>query len=170
MKYQFPDNFWWGSASSALQTEGESLQGGKSPTTWDAWYASQPSRFHQQIGPNDTSTFYRNWRQDIALLKQLNHNSFRTSLSWSRLIPNGVGDVNPEAVTFYNNVIDELLAQGITPFITLFHFDMPMAMQEIGGWKTVKSLMPGSITRKCALNCLAIGLSIGLLSMSRLSR
>lgn len=124
-----------GSASSALQTEGESLQGGKSPTTWDAWYASQPSRFHQQIGPNNTSTFYRNWRQDIALLKQLNHNSFRTSLSWARLIPNGVGEVNPEAVSFYNNVIDELLAQGITPFITLFHFDMPMAMQEIGGWE-----------------------------------
>lgn len=135
MKYQFPENFWWGSASSALQTEGESLQGGKSPTTWDAWYASQPSRFHQQIGPNDTSTFYRNWRQDIALLKQLNHNSFRTSLSGARLIPNGVGEVNPEAVSFYNNVIDELLAQGITPFITLFHFDMPMAMQEIGGWE-----------------------------------
>lgn len=135
MKYQFPDNFWWGSASSALQTEGESLRGGKSPTTWDAWYASQPSRFHQQIGPNDTSTFYRNWKQDIALLNQLNHNSFRTSLSWARLIPNGVGEVNPEAVTFYNNVIDELLAQGITPFIPLFHFDMPMAMQEIGGWE-----------------------------------
>ncbi|HDL8517536.1 TPA: glycoside hydrolase family 1 protein [Yersinia enterocolitica] len=135
MKYQFPDNFWWGSASSALQTEGESLRGGKSPTTWDAWYASQPSRFHQQIGPNDTSTFYRNWKQDITLLNQLNHNSFRTSLSWARLIPNGVGEVNPEAVTFYNNVIDELLAQGITPFITLFHFDMPMAMQEIGGWE-----------------------------------
>lgn len=135
MKYQFPDNFWWGSASSALQTEGASLQGGKSATTWDAWYARQPLRFHQKIGPDETSTFYRHWRQDIALLKQLNHNSFRTSLSWARLIPNGIGEVNPEAVDFYNNVIDELLAQEITPFITLFHFDMPMAMQEIGGWE-----------------------------------
>ncbi|CNI06783.1 glycoside hydrolase family 1 protein [Yersinia pekkanenii] len=134
-KYIFPNHFWWGSASSALQTEGESLLHGKSPTTWDTWYASQPSRFHQQIGPDETSTFYHNWRQDIALLKQLNHNSFRTSLSWARLIPNGVGEINPEAVAFYNNVIDELLAQGITPFITLFHFDMPMAMQEIGGWE-----------------------------------
>jgi len=106
MHYTFPDNFWWGSASSALQTEGDSLTGGKSATIWDHWYTQQPSRFHQQIGPADTSTFYQHWREDIALLKQLNHNSFRTSISWSRLIPDGNGDVNPQAVAFYNNVID----------------------------------------------------------------
>lgn len=136
MKYEFPANFWWGSACSALQTEGESEQGGKSATTWDAWFARQPWRFHQQVGPQQTSTFYRHWRQDIALLKQLKHNSFRTSLSWARLIPDGTGEVNPQAVAFYNSVIDELLAQGITPFITLFHFDMPMVMQEKGGWES----------------------------------
>ena len=135
MKYAFPENFWWGSASSALQTEGDSLAGGKSATIWDAWYEQQPWRFHQNIGPAETSTFHQNWQQDIALLKQLNHNSFRTSLSWSRLIPDGSGEVNPEAVTFYNNVIDALLAKGIKPFITLFHFDMPMVMQEKGGWE-----------------------------------
>lgn len=135
MKYTFPAGFWWGSASSALQTEGESQHGGKSQTTWDVWFARQPWRFHQGIGPDETSTFYQHWQQDIALLKQLNHNSFRTSISWSRLIPDGTGEVNPEAVIFYNTVIDELLAQGITPFITLFHFDMPMVMQEKGGWE-----------------------------------
>src|SRR5215475_2745379 len=100
MKYQFPENFWWGSASSALQTEGASLAHGKSATTWDRWFEQQPWRFHQQIGPKDTSGFYQHWQQDIALLKQLNHNSFRTSLSWSRLIPDGTGEVNPEAVAF----------------------------------------------------------------------
>ncbi len=135
MRYRFPDNFWWGSACSALQTEGDSLNGGKSQTTWDVWFERQPDRFHQGIGPAETSTFYRHWKQDIALLKQLKHNSFRTSLSWARLIPDGVGEVNPQAVSFYNHVIDELLAQGITPFITLFHFDMPMVMQEKGGWE-----------------------------------
>ncbi|EEN7561660.1 glycoside hydrolase family 1 protein [Salmonella enterica subsp. enterica serovar Panama] len=134
MRYRFPDNFWWGSACSALQTEGDSLNGGKSQTTWDVWFERQPGRFHQGIGPAETSTFYRHWKQDIALLKQLKHNSFRTSLSWARLIPDGVGEVNPQAVSFYNHVIDELLAQGITPFITLFHFDMPMVMQEKGGY------------------------------------
>lgn len=113
----------------------DSLNGGKSQTTWDVWFERQPGRFHQGVGPAETSTFYRHWKQDIALLKQLKHNSFRTSLSWARLIPDGVGEVNPQAVSFYNHVIDELLAQGITPFITLFHFDMPMVMQEKGGWE-----------------------------------
>lgn len=135
MKYVFPENFWWGSASSALQSEGEGYYTSRGETTWDHWFARQPHRFHQEIGPQDTSQFYRYWQEDIQLLKQLNHNSFRTSLSWARLIPDGIGEVNPEAVTFYNQVINELIEQGITPFITLFHFDMPMAMQEIGGWE-----------------------------------
>lgn len=135
MKYAFPKEFWWGSASSAPQTEGETLSHGKSATVWDHWYSQQPTRFHNDVGPQDTSTFYKNWREDIALLKQLNHNTFRTSISWARLIPNGRGEVNQEAVTFYNQVIDEMLAQGVQPFINLFHFDMPMAMQEIGGWE-----------------------------------
>ena len=64
MKYTFPEGFWWGSACSALQTEGESRGGGKSLTTWDIWYSEQPGRFHQQIGTDETSTFYRNWRDD----------------------------------------------------------------------------------------------------------
>jgi 6-phospho-beta-glucosidase len=104
-------------------------------TTWDYWFAREPNRFHNGVGPQQTSTFYQHWKTDIQLLKQLNHNSFRTSISWARLIPDGIGEVNPEAVDFYNQVIDELNEQGITPFITLFHFDMPMAMQEIGGWE-----------------------------------
>lgn len=136
MKYSFPPNFWWGSASSAPQSEGESLNFGKSASVWDHWFSEQPERFHQQIGPQQTSGFYSRWREDIALLKKLNHNTFRTSLSWARLIPEGRGELNPQAVAFYNQVIDELLAQGITPFINLFHFDMPMAMQRLGGWES----------------------------------
>lgn len=136
MEYQFPADFWWGSASSAPQTEGESLNFGKSETVWDRWFAEAPNRFHQRIGPADTSTFYQRWREDIALLKQLRHNSFRTSIAWSRLIPEGRGAVNPQAVRFYNQIIDEMLEQGITPFINLFHFDMPMAMQQLGGWES----------------------------------
>ncbi|MGL4682717.1 MAG: glycoside hydrolase family 1 protein [Hafnia alvei] len=135
MTHSFPTGFWWGSASSAPQTEGNTLGGGKSATVWDHWFAEQPNRFHQNVGPQDTSTFYQHWREDIALLKRVGHNSFRTSISWARLIPEGRGAVNPEAVAFYNQVIDEMLAQGITPFINLFHFDMPMAMQQIGGWE-----------------------------------
>ena len=157
MKYAFPEHFWWGSASSALQTEGDSLQGGKSPTIWDTWYANEPWRFHQQVGPQETSTFYRNWRQDIALLKQLNHNSFRTSLSWSRLLPDGTGEVNPQAVAFYNNVIDELLSQGIKPFITLFHLICRWRCKRRAAGKTVRWSRPLAAMRRSVLSCLATG-------------
>ncbi|MGP2424566.1 glycoside hydrolase family 1 protein [Yersinia sp. 2538 StPb PI] len=135
MKYQFPDDFWWGSATSAAQSEGASLRDGKSKNIFDYWYEIAPERFHGQIGPENTSTFYDNYQQDILLLKQLGHNTFRTSISWSRLIPKGDGELNPKAVTFYNAVIDSLLANGITPFINLYHFDMPLCMQEKGGWE-----------------------------------
>jgi 6-phospho-beta-glucosidase len=117
-----------------------------------------PARsFPPGVGPANTSTFYQHWKQDIALLKQLKHNSFRTSLSWSRLIPDGTGDVNPEAVEFYNNVIDELLAQGITPFITLFHFDMPMVMQEKGGWENREVVEAFGRYAQTCLHCSATG-------------
>ncbi|MGJ7095838.1 glycoside hydrolase family 1 protein [Vibrio hannami] len=132
----FPKGFWWGSASSAPQAEGAALEGGKSETIWDYWSKKEPGRFHKKIGSEDTSTFYKNWKEDIKLMKQLGHNSFRTSISWARLIPNGTGVVNPEAVEFYNNVIDELILNDIEPFINLFHFDMPMKMQDIGGWES----------------------------------
>lgn len=132
----FPKAFWWGSATSAPQSEGAALQDGKSESIWDLWFKQQPNCFHNRVGPHDASTFYDNWKADIALMKQLGHNSFRTSISWSRLIPDGVGEVNPKAVEFYNNVINELLEQGIEPFINLYHFDMPVCMQEIGGWES----------------------------------
>ncbi|MGY3968209.1 glycoside hydrolase family 1 protein [Aeromonas enteropelogenes] len=138
MQFRFPDTFWWGSASSAPQAEGASLLGGKAPTIWDHWFAIEPNRFHQQVGPADTSTFYQHFRDDIALMQEIGHNSFRTSISWARLLPQGRGEPNPEAVHFYHAMLDELLARGITPFINLFHFDMPMSMQEQGGWESRK--------------------------------
>src|SRR5699024_4914579 len=82
-----------------------------------------------------TSNFQDTYREDIKMIREIGHNTFRLSLSWSRLIPEGTGEVNRKAVDFYNDVIDELLANDIEPFINLFHFDMPMALQEIGGWE-----------------------------------
>ena len=135
MQYTFPEGFWWGSASSAAQSEGAANVGGKAPTIWDHWFETEPHRFHGQVGPANTSTFYDRYREDIALMEQIGHNSFRTSISWARLLPDG-HTVNQEAVDFYNKVIDELLAKGIKPFIGLFHFDMPMYWQEQGGWES----------------------------------
>ncbi|MED4079630.1 glycoside hydrolase family 1 protein [Halalkalibacterium halodurans] len=132
--YRFPEGFWWGSATSATQTEGATHRDGKGKNIWDHWYEVEPSRFFQGVGPQDTSQFYERYKEDIQLMKEVGHNSFRFSISWSRLIPDGRGEVNPKGVEFYNNVIDELLGQGIEPFVNLFHFDMPMELQKIGGW------------------------------------
>jgi 6-phospho-beta-glucosidase len=130
--YNFPKGFYWGSASSAEQAEGAAHVGGKAKTIWQHWHEIEPGRFFDGIGPQDTSGFYHNYKEDIKLMKQIGHNSFRTSISWARLMPNG--NVNQEGVSFYNGLIDELIANGIEPFINLFHFDMPMDMQQIGGF------------------------------------
>ncbi len=134
-KYEFPKDFWWGSATSGPQSEGSADVDGRGQSIWDYWFEVQPEWFHNQLGPKDTSTFYRNYKEDISLLKETGHNSFRTSIQWSRLIPNGIGEINLKAVEFYNQVINELIEDGIMPIINLYHFDMPMKMQEIGGWE-----------------------------------
>ena len=134
--YQFPKNFWWGSASSATQTEGAAHRDGKGENTWDYWFSKEPYRFHNEIGPETAGGFYDNYTADIKLMKAIGHNSYRTSIAWARLIPNGVGAVNPEAVEFYNGIINEMLANGIEPFINLFHFDLPLAEFAKGGWES----------------------------------
>ncbi|MEC2222605.1 MULTISPECIES: glycoside hydrolase family 1 protein [Heyndrickxia] len=135
IKYKFPEGFWWGSATSATQIEGASREDGKGINIWDYWYEQEPNRFFDGVGPEKTSDFYHRYKEDIQLMKEIGHNSFRMSISWSRLIPGGVGKVNAKAVDFYNRVIDELIANGIKPFVNLFHFDMPLELQNIGGWE-----------------------------------
>jgi 6-phospho-beta-glucosidase len=138
IKYKFPEGFWWGSATSATQIEGASHEDGKGINIWDYWYEQEPNRFFDGIGPEKTSDFYHRYKEDIQLMKETGHNSFRFSISWSRLIPGGTGKVNEKAVDFYNRVIDELIQNGIEPFVNLFHFDMPMELQKIGGWENRK--------------------------------
>ncbi|ADL53725.1 glycoside hydrolase family 1 protein [Clostridium cellulovorans] len=135
IKYKFPVDFWWGSASSAPQGEGAARKDGKGLNVWDFWYQEEPQRFFNCVGPQNTCDFYHRYKEDIQLMKKIGHNSFRFSISWSRLIPGGVGRVNEKAVEFYSNVIDELLANGIEPFVNLYHFDMPIEMQNIGGFE-----------------------------------
>ncbi|MEK3854151.1 glycoside hydrolase family 1 protein [Cytobacillus sp. FSL H8-0458] len=136
LTYRFPKNFWWGSAASGPQTEGAAQSDGKKPNIYDYWYSIEPESFHNKVGPEHTSDFYHRYKQDIQLMKEVGHNSFRTSIQWSRLIPKGDGKVNLQAVNFYNRVIDELIANDIEPFMNLYHFDMPMCMQEKGGWES----------------------------------
>lgn len=135
---KFPNNFYYGSATSATQSEGSHDDGLKGQDIWDIWYEEEPYKFFGGVGPKDTSTFYKNYKSDIKLLKQTGHNSFRTSISWSRLFPNGYGKLNQDAVKFYRNVFEELKNEGIEPFVCLFHFDMPYELQKIGGWENRK--------------------------------
>lgn len=132
--YVFPENFWWGSAASGPQTEGRVAGDGKGENIWDHWYDLEPEKFFNQVGPSKTSQVYTKYKEDVALMKATGHNTFRTSIQWSRLLPNGTGKVNEQAVTFYRTYFEELIENGIEPFVNLFHFDMPMPLQEKGGW------------------------------------
>lgn len=134
MDYQFPAGFWWGSAASGPQTEGVFEGDGKGASIWDYWYQQEPEKFFNEVGPEKTSQVYTRYQEDIQLMKEIGHTTFRTSIQWSRLFPQGKGEVNQKAVDFYNAYIDELIANGIEPFMNLYHFDMPMALQEKGGW------------------------------------
>ncbi len=133
-RYEFPKNFWWGSAASGPQTEGRIEGDGKSDNIFDYWYSIEPNKFFNKIGPGNASKVYVNYKEDIQLMKKTGHNSFRTSIQWSRLIPNGTGEINQKAVDFYNDFFQELKNNGIEPFVNLYHFDIPMALQKIGGW------------------------------------
>lgn len=103
-KYNFPNNFLWGTASSATQMEGKDGKCGE--TVWDYFYKKDPIRFYDQVGPQKTTDFYNRYKEDIKLMKEIGLNSFRTSISWARLFLEK-GIINNEAVEFYNNIIDE---------------------------------------------------------------
>lgn len=135
---KFPQGFYFGSATSATQCEGSEENDGRGKNIWDLWYEEESFRFHGSVGPGTTSSFYRNYKEDIELMRQTGHNSFRTSISWSRLFPLGFGEINEKAVKFYRSLFLELREQGIEPFVNLYHFDMPVKLQELGGWENRK--------------------------------
>ncbi len=132
-KLKFPKNFWWGSATSGPQTEGNDnvLDMNKSESIWERQYKEDKYRFFD-LEPTKNN-LVKNFKADIKLAKDLNFNSLRTSIQWSRLMPNGK-DVNKQAISFYREMFQEMIDSGIEPFINLFHFDMPMWAQNIGGW------------------------------------
>ncbi len=135
---KFPDNFWWGSASSGTQTEGSENKINKS--VWDYWYETEPERFWNNIGPQKVCQTYSKYKEDADLMEKISLNSFRTSIQWSRLIKNfETTEVDQDAVDFYNNYIDALQAKGIEVVMNLYHFDMPMELQErYGGFESKK--------------------------------
>ena len=122
------------------------------------------------VGPGDTSRFYDQYKEDIRLMKEIGHNSFRLSISWSRLIPDGTDEVNQKAVAFYQDVIDEMLAHRIEPFVNLFHFDMPLALQRKGGWVSRDTVDAFEHYAKTCFSLFGDKVKNGSLTTSRLCR
>lgn len=125
----FPDDFLWGAATAAYQVEGAFDEEGKGLSVQDAKNFSNPVH-----NTTVTSDHYHRFREDVALMKSLGLKSYRFSIAWTRIYPDGV-TLNPQGIIFYNQLIDELLKQGIEPLVTLYHFDHPQALQQAwGGW------------------------------------
>lgn len=126
---KFKDGFFWGSSTSAEQSEGRLENDGKMLTVWDKFFSDSPYKFHDNIGPETTSTIYKHFKEDIKLLKQTGHTAYRTSISWARLIDDK-GNINQKAVAFYNSYFSLLKENGIKVFVNLYHFDTPLYIQE----------------------------------------
>lgn len=129
----FCDEFVWGCASSSFQMEGALKEGGRGRSIWDT-YVETPGKIWGGCKPEPGCDFYHKYKEDIAIMKAMGITGFRFSLSWPRILPNGIGEVNEEGIAFYNSVIDELIANGIEPYITMYHWDFPESLQEKGGW------------------------------------
>lgn len=136
MQLTFPKNFWWGAATSGPQSEGRFHK--QHANVFDYWYDLTPTDFHNYVGPDTASDFYHSFRADIKLMKAVGLNTVRTSIQWTRLIDDfETASLNADGVRFYNAVIDEFLANGITPIINLHHFDLPIELyQRYGGWES----------------------------------
>ncbi|XP_074042783.1 myrosinase 1-like isoform X2 [Leptinotarsa decemlineata] len=133
-KYHFPDGFIFGVASSAYQIEGGHDVGGKGQNIFDHYTKISPENFHGGSNGDITCDSYNRWRDDVKILKELGVDFYRFSISWSRILPEGLSNnVSEDGLRYYNNLIDELLKNGIEPMITMFHLDLPLPLERIGG-------------------------------------
>ncbi len=127
-----PD-FAWGVATAAYQIEGAVAEDGRTPSIWDT-FCRVPGAIDNGDTGDVACDHYHRWREDVALLRELGIGAYRFSLSWPRVLPDGTGRVNPAGLGFYDRLVDELLAAGVRPFVTLYHWDLPQVLQDRGGW------------------------------------
>jgi len=128
-----PRDFVWGVATAAYQIEGAAAEGGRLPSVWDTF-----CRVPGAIDNGDTGEVacdhYHRWPEDVALMRRLGVDAYRFSVAWPRILPGGAGQVNPAGLAFYDRLVDALLEAGIRPLVTLYHWDLPQALQDRGGW------------------------------------
>ena len=129
----FPSDFTWGVAAASYQIEGAPAEDGKGPSVWDMFCRKEGAIWRGQTGDVACDHYHR-WREDVQLMKELGMKAYRFSISWPRVLPKGVGAVNAKGMEFYDKLVDALLEAGIEPWITLFHWDYPLALYHKGGW------------------------------------
>ncbi len=129
----FPANFLWGSATAAYQIEGATHEDGRGLSIWDQFSAT-PGKTYQGDNGDIAANHYHLTSEDVAIMTQLGLGAYRFSIAWSRILPTGRGSVNAAGLDFYDRLVDALLARGIQPFATLYHWDLPLTLHNEGGW------------------------------------
>lgn len=132
-KIIFPENFLWGAATASYQIEGGWNKHGKGESIWDH-FSHTPGKILNGDTGDVADDHYRLWKKDIGLMKRIGLQAYRFSISWPRILPNGRGRINQKGLDFYSKVVDGLLEAGIKPFATLYHWDLPQALEDEGGW------------------------------------
>jgi len=130
---RFPSGFLWGAATASYQIEGAWDEDGKSPSIWDT-FSHTPGKVHGGDTGDVACDHYHRYREDVALMRELGLEAYRFSVSWPRVLPEGRGRVNRAGLDFYSRLVDALLEAGIAPVLTLYHWDLPQALQDLGGW------------------------------------
>ncbi|HYX02039.1 MAG TPA: GH1 family beta-glucosidase [Reyranella sp.] len=134
-KADFPAGFRWGTATSAYQIEGAVQEDGRGPSIWDT-FCRLPGKIRDGANGDVADDHYHLYKEDVALMKALGASTYRFSIAWPRLFPEGRGKPNPKGLAFYDRLVDELLRAGVEPFATLYHWDLPQALQDRGGWES----------------------------------
>ena len=130
---EFPKNFLWGTAASAYQIEGRDTNDGKGDHIWNI-YEREPGHIYENQTADIACDHIHRFKEDVAIMKKMGLKAYRFSMDWSRLLPEGTGRVNETGVKFYSDLIDELLANGVEPFITMYHWELPYELYKKGGW------------------------------------
>lgn len=132
--HRFPRNFVWGVATAASQIEGAAFADGKGPSIWDT-FARVPGKVRNGDTLDGACDHYHRFKDDVALMAKLGVKHYRLSIAWPRIYPLGTGAINQPGLDFYARLIDALLARGITPWVTMYHWDLPQALEDAGGWR-----------------------------------
>lgn len=130
----FSENFLWGTATASYQIEGGAFEGGRGYTVWDD-FCRTPGKVFSMHNGDVACDHYHRYKEDVKMMADMGIQAYRFSIAWSRILPEGKGEVSQSGIDFYNALIDELLKYNIKPCLTLFHWDLPFALHRLGGWQ-----------------------------------